>query len=271
MPVLDWSNHSSFLFAEDIRKIIGPLEKLKINYFSYIKQFNNNSRIVLTSFPDWNKYFCESKHYLRKSSFINSIDIYEDYSQGFILGYKDNYLSDIAQKKFKLNRGISLIYKNPNFCEFFQFGTLDNISHGDEYYLNNLINLKKFTFYFREHSAILCENSDVINFKDFNKNINYINKSLEVNKNNDFTNINKLYFYLDNELKYFTKREVECIYNLILGYPAKKSADVMNISKRTYDMHLDNIKIKLHCKKSSEIIFILAKIELLKSIINFFT
>lgn len=270
MQEVNWSNHTSFLFAEKIGEIIEPLEKLEINYFSYIKQFNNKSRIVLTNFPKWNRYFCKSKHYLRKSSFINSMDIYEDYSQGFVLGYKDNYLSDIAKEKFKLDRGISLIYKNPNFCEFFHFGTLNKNSHGDNYYLNNLINLKKFTFYFRERSALICKDSDVINFNDFNKDTNYINENINKDINDNFIKINKLYFYLDNDLKYFTKRELECIYNLVLGYPAKKSADIMNISKRTYDMHLDNIKQKLKCKKSSEIIFILAKIELLNSIIKFF-
>ena len=182
MHNIDWKKHSSFLYADQIQKIMEPLDnKLNINYFSYIKQFNNKSRIVLTNFPKWNKFFCESQYYLRPSSFVKSIDIDNDYSSGFILGYKDKFLADIAKNKF---------------------------------YLDNLSFLKKFILYFREQAFKLFEHSDLIKFTEF-KNLKYINNQNK--ENNHLIKINKLYFYIGNKLKYFTKREVDCIIYLLKG------------------------------------------------------
>tara|TARA_R110002126_G_scaffold116140_4_gene255394 strand:+ start:8723 stop:9526 length:804 start_codon:yes stop_codon:yes gene_type:complete len=267
MHNIDWKKHSSFLYADQIQKIMEPLDnKLNINYFSYIKQFNNKSRIVLTNFPKWNKFFCESQYYLRPSSFVKSIDIDNDYSSGFILGYKDKFLADIAKNKFNLDRGISVIYKRPDFCEFFHFGTVDKHDLPESFYLDNLSFLKKFILYFREQAFKLFEHSDLIKFTEF-KNLKYINNQNK--ENNHLIKINKLYFYIGNKLKYFTKREVDCIIYLLKGLPAKTAADKLNISKRTYDAHIENIKFKLVCNKNSEIIFIIATLGLLSDILQF--
>lgn len=42
-----------------------------------------------------------------------------------------------------------------------------------------------------------------------------------------------------------TKREIEILSLVIEGYPSKKVAEMLFISKRTVDFHLDNIYEKL--------------------------
>ena len=262
---INWDEHSSFKYSKKIQKIIEPLDLLEINYFSYIKQFNNKSRIVLTNFPNWNKFFCESKFYLRPSSFVKNIDINHDYSFGFILGYKDKYIEKIADKKFNLDRGISLIYKTPDFCEFFQFGTVSKDKLLENYYLDNLKNLKKFALYFREQGNKLIKTSDLIQFSEFFRS-RYIGSDNKIK--NLKLEIYKYYFYLNKNIYYFTRREVDCIIYLFKGLPAKTAADKLNISKRTYDMHLDNIKQKLDCNKNSEVVFIISKLGIMSDILE---
>ena len=43
-----------------------------------------------------------------------------------------------------------------------------------------------------------------------------------------------------------TKREVEILTLIVEGHPSKKVAELLFVSKRTIDFHLDNIYEKLH-------------------------
>lgn len=64
-------------------------------------------------------------------------------------------------------------------------------------------------------------------------------------------------FSLTNE-KYnhyhLTKHESFCLFYLVRGNTAKLIAKKMNISFRTVETYLENIKIKLNCKNKSELI-----------------
>ncbi len=50
-----------------------------------------------------------------------------------------------------------------------------------------------------------------------------------------------------------TKREIECIYLLLDGHPYKDIAKKMNISSRTVESYLTNIKNKLACENSADL------------------
>ncbi|HEV2613222.1 MAG TPA: helix-turn-helix transcriptional regulator [Gammaproteobacteria bacterium] len=52
----------------------------------------------------------------------------------------------------------------------------------------------------------------------------------------------------------FTERQTECLYYLSRGYSAKDIARVLNISHRTIESFINQIKIKLHCTRKQEII-----------------
>ncbi|OGT22550.1 MAG: hypothetical protein A3C55_00025 [Gammaproteobacteria bacterium RIFCSPHIGHO2_02_FULL_42_13] len=52
----------------------------------------------------------------------------------------------------------------------------------------------------------------------------------------------------------FSKREVECIYYLIRGLSAKQIGRVLNLSSRTIETHVYNIKKKIGGQKKSDII-----------------
>lgn len=53
---------------------------------------------------------------------------------------------------------------------------------------------------------------------------------------------------------YFNKRESECIYLLFLGKTAKEIARHLNISSRTVEVYLNNIRLKLGCYMRAEVI-----------------
>lgn len=57
-----------------------------------------------------------------------------------------------------------------------------------------------------------------------------------------------------------TKKELKCGFALLKGKTAKETALEFNRSQRTVEHHLANLKIKLGCKRKSEVIEKLWKI-----------
>lgn len=51
-----------------------------------------------------------------------------------------------------------------------------------------------------------------------------------------------------------SKRESVCLFYLVRGKSAQDIANILHISKRTVEKHIENIKDKLNCKKKSEVI-----------------
>ncbi|MFN3234583.1 MAG: LuxR C-terminal-related transcriptional regulator [Gammaproteobacteria bacterium] len=62
--------------------------------------------------------------------------------------------------------------------------------------------------------------------------------------------------YLERKLNIgkLTKREMECFYYILRGYTAKSIATKLNLSVRTVECHLNNVKSKLGCRCKSELI-----------------
>lgn len=51
-----------------------------------------------------------------------------------------------------------------------------------------------------------------------------------------------------------TPKEIECLTLLLAGKSAKQTASIMNISTRTVEFHLDNIKNKANCRTKIELL-----------------
>lgn len=52
----------------------------------------------------------------------------------------------------------------------------------------------------------------------------------------------------------FSKRELECLYHLCKGKTAKQTASIMQLSPRTVETHLENIRNKAKCGNKLEVI-----------------
>ncbi len=62
-----------------------------------------------------------------------------------------------------------------------------------------------------------------------------------------FKGINKYHFYDKLEQGYLTKREMDYVILLFRGKSADETATILNLSRKTVENHLDNIKCKLNC------------------------
>ena len=59
-----------------------------------------------------------------------------------------------------------------------------------------------------------------------------------------------------------TQREAQVLKHLVLGYIAKQIGKLLNLSFRTVESYVDNLKLKLHCDNKGELIRLVLKTDL---------
>jgi DNA-binding CsgD family transcriptional regulator len=72
--------------------------------------------------------------------------------------------------------------------------------------------------------------------------------------------------YFNNE--YLTKRETEVLKDILVGYTTPQIAELLNLSTRTVETHIDKIKKKLQCRTKGDIIVTAMKTGLTYSLLD---
>ena len=138
-------------------------------------------------------------------------------------------------------------------------------SHGKGYkifplniYLNHSDLLKKFIVYFKEKFFPSVDFSNPLAY--ITTNIDYFKKnkeaqeSLHVEKFFKDTQLSKYYLDIGDRTIQFSKREAECLAYLAKGFNTKKIASLLNLSVRTIEVYLNNIKEKTCYFNKSDIL-----------------
>jgi len=64
---------------------------------------------------------------------------------------------------------------------------------------------------------------------------------------------------IENGKTFLTKKEIECICWLIKGKSADETSKMLNVSRRTVETHLNNVKRKLNCYKMFQVGYLVGK------------
>lgn len=215
----------------DVKTICKSLQPVNINHFCYLRLFNDGTHQILCSHPEWARH-CYLYYY-------DHTVFHQDprkYQSGYELwsNPKDQTIITIAREQFDIAHGIVLIKRIGDECELFHFATNRNNINIINFYINNLDYLDSFILYFKEHAKHLIKQSmaDRAILPQWG-----VSDAERIYHNTilipDFINLN------------FTKRELECIKFTMRGQPAKQVAFNLNISQRTVEEYLQNIKNKL--------------------------
>lgn len=152
-----------------------------------------------------------------------------------------------------MGNGISFYNFTGDYIEIWSVGGTPEDTGLSDFYLNNLALLNRFFLYFKSQAKDLLDLSDHNKTVDlgiqrpvlaipqlddkrvelFNEQISQ-NKYLLSNGTNDFT---------------LTLRELECLFYKNMGLTAKEVAQKLNISYRTVETHIENIKTKSGMQK----------------------
>lgn len=89
--------------------------------------------------------------------------------------------------------------------------------------------------------------------------LQYSNTHTESKKQNVSKHHSKRFYIGEpSEEHYITYRELQCFKWLVKGKTADEIAMILDISKRTVDVHCNNIKRKLDCVKLTQVAYKLA-------------
>lgn len=248
------SNDITLAYWDKIDRSCKPLNKLGITFFNYLKVYDDCTIADLNNAPEMTEYFYyKSTLYQSFSPLHNN----KHFEQGFMLDKSlvEQDLFNIMRDKFNIDHVIFFIEKQPNATVFWQFGTQAGNDCIINFYLNNTVLLKKFCSFFS------YENRDILALSEKNKyKICITNKSqnsFQQLQQYDSTVISSIYEQFDMnsiQLSSLTPRERECLHFCVQGLSAKEIALTLNISNRTVETHIANIKKKLKCIKLSKLI-----------------
>lgn len=243
--------------AEAIQSICRPLQALGIVYFSHARVNEKKELAFLSSHPDFVNLYLQKGYYQHDLHMLNPQN-----NESYVLW-------DLVERKskskklhsdftsFNQDHTFSIIQKNNKGYDIYHFATRPSELSANQMYLENLQNLKLFIRYFQD--KISCQKS----LKD-----SYTNKTIQLVPskgtyntekpilNNDQSFLQQIDYY--SKCSALTKREDECLHLWLKGYKAKEIADFMELSYRTVQKHLENIKSKIGAGNRCELLELLS-------------
>ncbi len=239
------TDHISFTSSHYIMQLCQPLfDKLSLNAFSYSRIYPNGSRLEL-----WSDPYALEHTFIKKPYLINIYSpdllsnvkycLYENRVKNYSCDLADLYEKQLNDQKeiFNHDNCFLIIKRCKKYTEYFFFYTSKNISNAINIYLNNLDQLEKFSNYF------LISSNDLIKLADKNRLIPAWRNDKTQNSSQDF---------LKEDL--LSIQEKKIAYLLVEGKSAKEISFTLNISPKTAEHHIFNIKKKLNVNKKSDVI-----------------
>lgn len=244
--------------ASTLDEICSPIKKLGINFFVYLKNFNDGSQINFSNDSLWIENYYKLKLY-KNSLFENHPCTYRT---GILLWHHINYFQFVKyQQKNHSNRanGITIIESKSHGCEFFSFFGSVKDHWLINFYINNLSIFKKFIIYFKyvfndslkkaeQNKIIIPRSWGPIMFKEQQTLYKMQDKISESEKIIDERLSKSVAYYR------LSKREKEIIKQLECAKTSKEIGKFLGISYRTVEKHLENIKLKFNCNSKAKII-----------------
>ncbi|MCT4635005.1 MAG: helix-turn-helix transcriptional regulator [Rickettsiales bacterium] len=140
--------------------------------------------------------------------------------------------------------GFNIYIKHKDCIENFVFtGDLDN-KIMQNYCINNLELVDSFIGYFIEKAHEFIYNIDKRNMAFFNYSNTIKTSPSTTPKISSIFDIKKIPLYINNNKIYLTKRQALCISFIADGHSVKNASSILNISYRTIEKHIDNIRSK---------------------------
>lgn len=240
------------------------LKSLNISYFSYTKVNQNGTFSTLTSDPVWTENFYIKKYYNigvdsllpRKNAFPNDQMILWEISERD--ENHDIILTDL--RSHHIHNLCTFIKMTEKETQLYHFGSDNSQLSQNHIYFDHQEMLRLFTYYFQEHVHKSKKLYTAIH-ADFKFDCDMVESNLpeivvNLDEPQDFLDIDR--YYLDDE-SYVTKREIECIKWIALGKDLEEVGSIMNISSRTAEGHVNNLKKKLRCHKVISAVYLLRK------------
>lgn len=261
MSEVNLKNHPFLTTAPEMQTLCLPLFSLGINHFVYHKNYLNGGEIRLSNNPRWLQHFYDGQYH-RFSAFEKNP---KELQTGYVIwAHLQNHNTVLdAAREFNIDHGISLVKRVTDGVEYFFFGTTRDNPQIINFYINNLQLLERFTVYFKERGAelikkanskkIIIPNKFHVAAKIDDEGNPCLVKNHQLEKFISQTHLKKI--HITDQLNIsLSRRELDCIAELVQGKTMKEIGNHLGISARTVETHVNHLKEKLQCRTKSELL-----------------
>lgn len=264
-------HHPALRYASDIAEICKPLNKLQISYFGHAFVDTDGRLAALGVNPKFfehyftNEYQNADIHMAKDNKFGGHI-IWDEIER---CGRSLKMHSEAAQ--FGVQHTFTIIEKDKNGSHYYHFANDSTSKSINQSYLANFDLLKLFIQHFNEnvHQSKHLSSAYKLKFELDKLNGRYdINESNQIIIENDirseFINslnisnkhpmIKNIESFLEQRNIQLSKREMDVLLHLIRGKSARIIAEILFLSTRTVECHIDKIKNKMGLSSKGDII-----------------
>lgn len=270
-------NHIALHSSVEVDQICQPLKEIGIQMFCYHKVFHDGTEIMLSNHSAWAEHYYKEA-YLIHTTELNSIDFFSGFN--YVLWPSENLVNILSQVRSicNIHHGISLISNGSHYTEGFGFATNLNTSFGVNLLLHNIDLLARFSLYFKNIAFDIikkCNGSKILHPETnrilpvkniLNEQMDYwekfiANTPIQEQEKFDIQQNKKIF-----ELKINTntessfnnfnlsKRESQCVNLLLRGQTIKMVGESLNLSPRTVEHYMENIKAKFRVNSKAALI-----------------
>lgn len=261
-PLLDFNQAN----AEKINQICTPLaQHFDITAFFYLRVFDDGHYIMLSNHDAFLEVAVVGDNIFRTEYFSQQVELYCKYEP-----LKDIWPEDVQDLTIEIMRerglrnGFNIIREVDGSLEAVGFSNAKEQSQVKQFYAMHMKTLEDFVDNFRILAGDMCDPSGPANL-GFSPYVHGNHSKIErlfktttpwERKIIDFNN--SIQFLVKQEMvetgkRYsLTLREIECLSYLTTGKSAKEIARLINISPRTVETHISNIRLKTRCQTKTE-------------------
>ncbi|MDQ2994261.1 MAG: helix-turn-helix transcriptional regulator [Pseudomonadota bacterium] len=246
------------LNCDDVCRICQPLfQNSPITYFEYSLYYDTGEAIALTSYPDLGMRCYNNSMTPRFDEFklmslggLKLINLSHDMPLVFTADYlRDRYENNIAfASDDNIYHRLYFVERRSDHYMATGFGTRDSSKAIQNFYLNATPFLENFIRYFEHHAEEMISShvqTKRIMLPDYfdpkimqSINLEPAFSMLDLNFPIEIPSSNPVHAFN------ITKREEDCLLLIAQGYTMKNAARKLDISPRTVEMHLRNLKEK---------------------------
>lgn len=240
--------------------------KMDLHYLLYIRHYPNNDRLWLTTHGEWTKHYFEKGYQYISAFEFQSVQFPAGYYLWQTLPGQDVF--NEARFHFDIDHGITVVHQLADSIEFTHLAARRSDYHITNNYLNNMNLINQFILSFRDQAkdliaiaqANMLPSREILRLENSSHD-GILEKFTKCNKTEHSIYGKKKMLSANYQNIHLTCREVECIELLKKGKTALDISLILNISKRTVESHIENIRKKLNCYNNFQLGYMISKID----------
>lgn len=255
---------------KDVSEICKPLfDEFDITFFSQTRAFHDGQFTSLMNTTDLTEYYLDRKYpiYLSQGKGITlntGIYIAANLENPF-----QQKMHQELKKIFNVDHMIHLIEKQNDYDDMYTFATTPENYKMINQFINNLDIIKHFILYYKDKSASLIKKTNKVRYgSEYFSSPTASTSGTTIQNKHNHKNclknmvIKKIHIPTQTGEVSISQREFDCLKYAVKNLTLKEIAKFLNLSPRTVETYVNNLKYKLKCDTRTQLIDIVSQFNL---------